>query len=72
MICPLHRVSYEFGRGECPTCKEKGLIVISSEFDKQDRIIDTLRCEGHEFNPERSRAILVFEKGDESKNTKKS
>lgn len=59
MICPYHRVTYPFNE-ECPTCKEQGIKVYSTEFDKQDRVIDTMRYLGAVFQPHRSRAILIF------------
>lgn len=66
MICPVHRwVNYD-PEDECPTCKTQGIIVQSVEFDKQDRVIDTMRFLGHEFRPDRSRAILIFDKGKEN------
>jgi len=37
----------------------------SVEFDKQDRIIDTMRGEGWRFEPQDSRAVLVFRKEDD-------
>ncbi|KKM85709.1 hypothetical protein LCGC14_1286310 [marine sediment metagenome] len=48
---------------ECQICKEKGIICLSCEFDKQDRIIDTMRFIGNDFLPNDSQAILVFKKG---------
>lgn len=64
MICPYHRAIFTFGE-ECPRCNEEGIIVQSTEFDKQDRVISTLRYMGAEFQPHRSRAILVFTKPKE-------
>ena len=63
MICPLHRTNFVFGES-CPDCDKQNLIVHSVEFDKQDRVISTMRYLNHEFLPHRSRAILVFEKKD--------
>lgn len=60
MICPLHRTVYEFNT-ECPQCNGEGIKVISTEFDKQDRVIDTMRYMNYEFRPDRSRAVLVFD-----------
>jgi hypothetical protein len=33
---------------------------MSVEYDKQDRARDTMSVQGHEFDPTRSRAIMVF------------
>lgn len=59
MSCHYHKVSHPPDE-ECPKCKEQGIRVFSTEFDKQDRVIDTMRCIGAEFQPHRSRAILIF------------
>lgn len=63
-VCPLHRGYYEFGT-ECPICKDKKLIALSVEYDKQDRVRVTMASQGDRFMPERSRAIMVFRKGEE-------
>ena len=60
MICPLHRIVYEFDT-ECSRCNEEGIKAISTEFDKQDRVIDTMRYMNYEFRPDRSRAVLIFD-----------
>lgn len=60
MICPLHRTVYEFNT-ECTKCIEEGIKAISTEFDKQDRVIDTMRYMNYEFRPDRSRAVLIFD-----------
>ena len=62
-ICPVHKVYRYGGDGECPTCKAQNMYAVSVEFDKQDRVIDTMRVEGWEFDPHDSRAVLVFKKG---------
>jgi len=61
-ICPKHRTVY-FMDEECHRCKELGLIVFRCEFDKQDRIIDTMRFQENDFQPQDSHAVLVFKKG---------
>lgn len=63
-ICPKHRIVYRMGE-ECEKCKDAGIISLSCEFDKQDRIIDTMRFQGRRFLPQDSRAILVFKKSKE-------
>lgn len=64
-ICPLHK-AYMYGpdgSDRCPTCEAEGIFALSIEFDKQDRVIDTMRVEGWNFNPQKSRAVVVFERG---------
>ena len=61
LICPKHRTVYKIDE-ECQICKEKEIICLSCEFDKQDRIISTMRYNGNDFLPQDSRAILVFKK----------
>jgi hypothetical protein len=60
-ICPLHRIVYQ-EPAECYQCRLQGIQVLSVEYDKQDRARDTMTCQGHEFLPTRSRAIMVFKK----------
>jgi len=60
-ICPKHRIVYQMD-STCSKCQELGVIALNSEFDKQDRIIDTMRFLGNEFLPQDSYAVLVFKK----------
>ena len=65
-ICPIHgifKLNMNTSLDECPNCKEENIIVFSSEFDKQDRIIDTMVSQGAIFEPNRSRVILTFRRG---------
>ena len=51
-ICPIHgifKLNMNTSLDECPNCKEENIIVFSSEFDKQDRIIDTMDSQGAIF-----------------------
>lgn len=63
-ICPLHRAVYN-EPWECATCEKEGLVALSVEYDKQDRVRDTMTYMGHEFDPTRSRAVMVFNKPKE-------
>jgi len=62
-ICPLHRNVY-YDNAACSDCQRQGVIAMSVEYDKQDRARDTMVCQGHEFLPTRSRAIMVFKVND--------
>lgn len=60
MICSLHRTVFPWGE-KCPVCEDQNIIVYSTEYDKQDRVRDTMTCQGYSFDPTRSRAIMVFD-----------
>lgn len=61
-LCPKHRIVYRMDK-ECFICVQRGIISIRSEFDKQDRIIDTMRYAGNDFLPNESYTVLIFKKG---------
>lgn len=61
-ICPLHRVFTVLEGLGCPRCEEEGIVAKSVEYDKQDRVRDTMLYAGMEFLPARSRAVMVFKK----------
>ncbi len=60
MICPLHRIVEQ--NDICPECEKEGIKAMSVEYDKQDRVRDTMTYLGCRFEPTRSRAIMVFTK----------
>ena len=62
MICPLHRCHVPFEQ-PCPQCEKEGIVAMSVEYDKQDRVRDTMQMDGNlRFDPTRSRALMVFVK----------
>jgi len=64
MFCPLHRCQKPFD-GDCPQCEEANIVAMSVEYDKQDRVRDTMLYMGHTFDPYLSRALMVFTKPSE-------
>lgn len=63
MRCPIHKKTFYNEQLEvCPVCKENKMRVIISEWDKQQRHIDTMTHLGQfVFRPDRSKAILIFD-----------